>query len=161
MGDYLKQIEYAGLFSRIKRLSDEILYDTKEYYKSVNVDIEPNWHLIFLILEEHQSITLSEISEKLRMSHPACIKIINKMKSSGYIQSNRDKNDHRKQILQLTEKAINNLPIFHQHWDKALIAIKEIMNKCPHFFYELEIIENDLREKKYKNRINNDNKIRK
>lgn len=103
--DFLQQIGFAGLNSRIKRLSDELLYSTRDYYKNAGFDIEPNWHLIFLLLEKHKSLTNTEISQELRMSHPACVKIINKMKKKDYIDTKTDKNDSRKQLLELSDKA--------------------------------------------------------
>lgn len=153
MEDYLKEIKFAGIFSRIKRLNDEILYDTKEYYKSVGIDIEPNWHLIFLLLEEHNSMTISMISAKLRMSHPACVKILNKMKAAGYVNTSKDENDHRKQLLMLTQKSKDMLPVFHSHWKKCLKAIEKMMETVPHFCSDLEIIEKHLKDEKYKDRI--------
>lgn len=60
--DFLKEIHYAGLTSRLKRLSDSLLNTTKEFYKSRGTDIEPNWHLIFLLLKEHGALNLTQIS---------------------------------------------------------------------------------------------------
>ena len=83
MNDFLTEIEFVGLTSRLKRLSDALLYSTKELYKSEGLDIEPNWNLIFILLQENEAMTITEISEKLQFSHPAVVKIINKMKKMG------------------------------------------------------------------------------
>ena len=57
--DFLSEIRYAGLTSRLKRLSDLLLYSTKNFYKSVEIDIEPNWHLVFLLLK---ALNITDIS---------------------------------------------------------------------------------------------------
>lgn len=152
MKDYLSEIELAGLTSRIKRLSDAIIYSTRDYYKSVDLDIEPNWHLFFLLLDKNNSLTLTEISEELRMSHPACVKIIHKMKNAGYIKSKADKTDSRKQILSLTQKSKDRLPVFHKHWDACIETMKEITIDSPNFLRELSNVEQKINEKSYKDR---------
>lgn len=149
MRDFLAELEFTGFTSRIKRLSDDILYSTRDYYKSVDLDIEPNWHLIFLLLEE-KSRTLTEISEELRISHPACVKIVNKMKTLEYIKSRPDEEDSRKQILELTEKSRAKLPVFHQHWNACIETIHEITVDCSNILEELAKIEHRLAEGNYK-----------
>ncbi|WP_291726081.1 MarR family winged helix-turn-helix transcriptional regulator [Bernardetia sp.] len=150
--DFLQQIGFAGLNSRIKRLSDELLYSTKDYYKNAGLDIEPNWHLIFLLLEKHKSLTITEISQELRMSHPACVKIINKMKKKGYIDTKKDENDSRKQLLELSDKAKNKLPEFHKHWDACIKTTEELIEQSPNFMQELTEFENLVADKNYMER---------
>lgn len=150
--DYLEKIGLAGLNSRIKRLSDELLYSTRDYYKKVGLDIEPNWHLIFLLLEEHGSLTVTEISQELRMSHPACVKIINKMKKKNYITSKTDKNDSRKQLLELSDKAKARLPEFIKHWDAGTKTTEQLIKRSPHFIQELTEIEKMVSDKNYMQR---------
>ncbi|WP_418514160.1 MarR family transcriptional regulator [Corallibacter sp.] len=150
--DYLQQIGFAGLNSRIKRLSDELLYSTRDYYKNAGLDIEPNWHLIFLLLEEHESLTITEISQELRMSHPACVKIIKKMKKRDYIDTTTDKSDSRKQLLKLSGKAKDRLPLFHKHWDACIETTKDLIKKSPHFLQELSEFESLVSEENYMNR---------
>lgn len=150
--DFLQQIGFAGLNSRIKRLSDELLYSTRDYYKNAGLDIEPNWHLIFLLLEKHESLTITEISQELRMSHPACVKIINKMKKKNYIDTKTDKDDSRKQLLELSDKAKNKLPEFHKHWGACIKTTEELIEKSPYFIRDLSEFENLLTEKNYMER---------
>lgn len=149
MKDFLADLDLVGFTSRIKRLSDDILYSTRDYYKSQDLDIEPNWHLIFLLLEE-KSMTLTEISEELRISHPACVKIINKMKKIGYILAKPDQEDSRKQILELTEKSRIMLPEYHKHWNAGIATIHEITADCNNILEELQKIEKRLSEGSYK-----------
>lgn len=150
--DFLQQIGFAGLNSRIKRLSDELLYSTRDYYKNAGLDIEPNWHLIFLLLEKNKSLTITEISQELRMSHPACVKIINKMKKQDYIDTKTDEKDSRKQLLELSDKAKNKLPEFHKHWDACIKTTEELIEQSPNFMQELTEFENLVSDKNYMER---------
>lgn len=155
MEDYLTQIGLAGLNSRLKRLSDELLYSTRDYYKEVGLDIEPNWHLIFLLLERHAQMTITEISNELRMSHPACIKIIKKMKKKGYISTKTDSRDSRRQLLELTEKSMKALPTFHKHWKAGMKTTEDIIANSPHLIDELTELEKLVSEINYKERTLN------
>ncbi|RXM39115.1 MarR family transcriptional regulator [Chryseobacterium sp. CH21] len=150
--DFLSQIDLAGLTSRLKRLSDTILYSTKDFYKSVGADIEPNWHLMFLLLKNNPDFTITEISEKLKMSHPAVIKIIQKMKERGYLITITDKIDSRKQIVKLTEKSFESLPQFEKFWSACTMTMQELVADTPDFLRNLDSIEEKVRESSYKER---------
>lgn len=150
--DFLTEIEYAGMFSRIKRLSDELIYSTRDYYKTAGLDIEPNWHLIFLLLERKGGLSITEISENLKLSHPACIKIITKMKDKDFLISKRDKSDSRKQILELSAKALKGLPHFKKHWEACIKTTKDLIDECPEFLQNIEKIEYALSKENYKSR---------
>ena len=152
MEDYWTQIGLAGLNSRLKRLSDELLYSTRDYYKEVGLDIEPNWHLIFLLLEKHSQLTITEISNELRMSHPACIKIIKRMKKKGYVSTKTDSRDSRRQLLELTEKSFKELPSFRRHWKAGMKTTEDIIANSPHLIDELTELEKLVSEKNYKER---------
>ncbi|MCT2561761.1 MarR family winged helix-turn-helix transcriptional regulator [Chryseobacterium herbae] len=160
--DFLKEVKLAGLTSRLKRLSDNILYSTKDFYKSVDADIEPNWHLIFLLLKESDSLTIIDISERLQLSHPAVVKIIKKMKAAGYVKTNPHSQDSRKQILTLTPKAIQSLPKFEKYWDACVLTMLELLEGNSTFLDSLGKIEEKINESSYKERTLNNlkNKIK-
>ncbi|MCJ0743428.1 MarR family winged helix-turn-helix transcriptional regulator [Pedobacter montanisoli] len=150
--DFLKELELMALISRIKRLCDDLQYSTKDFYKSLQVDIEPNWSIIFLLFKKYGTLTITDISEYLRQSHPAVIKVINKMKTAGYINSVTDEKDSRKQILSLSDKALKAFPEFEQYWNACVATMKEITNDCPNFLEDLGKIEQKVQGSSYKER---------
>ncbi|WP_240643102.1 MarR family winged helix-turn-helix transcriptional regulator [Sinomicrobium pectinilyticum] len=152
MDDFLIEIEYAGLHSRIKRLSDALLYSTRDFYKSEGLDIEPNWNLVFLLLQKQGTMTITEISEKLQFSHPAVVKIINKMKKKGYIDTQTDEEDSRKQLLSLSQKALDKLPVFEMYWEAGIKTTKDLLDDSPDFVEQLKNIEEKLNRENYKER---------
>lgn len=103
--DYLKSLQHLALASRLKRISDKMIHSGREMYKHLNVDIEPNWYLIFKLLKEKEELSVTEIADYLQMSHPSIISIINKMMQSGYLNSRKCQHDGRKQLLSLSQKA--------------------------------------------------------
>lgn len=152
MTDYLVELEIEGLSSRLKRLSDALLYSTKELYKLEGLDIEPNWNLVFRLLQKHNQLTITEISEMLQFSHPAIIKIITKMKKNGYVESTSDENDGRKQLLKLTQKAKRKISILEPYWNIGTSVIEDLLKESPNFLNELSKIEAKMRDANYSER---------
>lgn len=150
--DFLIQIQVAGLTSRLKRLNDSILYSTKEFYKEIGTDIEPNWYLIFILLQDHKELSIMEIAEKVQLSHPAVIKIIQKMKDKDYVLTHTDPLDSRKQVVRLSDKAYQCIPEFEKYWNACIATMQELVEANPHFVASLTSIEKMIQEKSYKQR---------
>ena len=127
--DFLIKLKTAGYTARIKRISDSIMYDSRKVYAAINLDIEPNWHLIFLLLKQEKELTVTQIAQALGFSHPAIIKIVNKMKSRGYLISSPDNKDSRKQLIRLSKKAIKVLPEFEKEWEKMKKVLDTIIDE--------------------------------
>jgi len=145
--DFLRDLEYLGLSTRFKRISDKLLYGAKDLYKSEGLEIAPNWYLIFYILKERKTITMSEIAELTQLSQAAIIKIINKMKAKGYLVTTTDTNDSRKQQLHLSKKALKELPKLEKIWEAGRKTIRDLVNDDPVFlekFKELELREQQM-----------------
>lgn len=153
--DFLVEMEYPGLTARLKRLNDAFVYQTREFYKEKNLAIEPNWHMVFLLLEKHEQLTVTEIADALGLSHPAIVKLMTKMKNKGYVSSVKDKKDKRKSQLQLSKKAKKELPKLHKYWDAGVEALKEMMNDNQELLKQLQIVEDNMDELDYKSRILN------
>ena len=143
--DFLKELSFVGFTARMKRISDSLMYDARKIYDDLDIGIEPNWHLIFLLLKKENQLTVTEISQKLGFSHPAIIKIIKKMKEKGFVESLTDPNDFRKQRLQLSEKSIKVLPHFEAEWQKIELIIEGIVDLD--FLQKLAKVEDALNTK--------------
>jgi len=148
----MKQYDYLTLTARLKRISDNLLYGAKDLYKTLNLEIEPNWHLIFLLFKEKQILTITEIAEKLKISQPGVIKIINKMKAKKYLKTEKDKKDSRIQLLKLTTKAKKEIPKLDKIWFASEKTIIDILDNNSAIFEQLDRIENAISESNYKER---------
>ncbi len=149
--DFLRTLEYAGFTARIKRLSDTLMYEARSIYDGTEIDIEPNWHLIFLLLKEEKELTVTEISKKLGFSHPAIIKITKKMKDQGYLEGVVDGRDSRKTLLRLSSKSLEKLPQFEQKWEVIQSIIGNVIGQD--FLPRLAEVEDNLKEKNLKERF--------
>lgn len=153
MDDYLVKMDISGLTGRLKRLNDLFVYQTREFYQEFDIDIEPNWHMIFLMLEENENLTVTEMAEATKLSHPAIIKLTNKMKKRGYLESFQDPNDLRKQQLKLSKKARNKMDQLKKYWEAGEKSLNDLVNNRKEFLKEMELLENNLIEKSFKERM--------
>lgn len=151
--DYLFEIKNQGITARLKRLSDSLFYSIRELYQESELGIEPNWHLIFLMLKEKETCTISEIAGAMQLSQPAIFKMINKMKNLGFIQVSTDEKDNRKKLLCLSEKALRDFPKFERMWLAGKQAMTEMLEQNPHLLDALLIFEQQIHEKSFKDRM--------
>ena len=150
--DFLKELEFLGVTARLKRLSDVLSYSIKELYKANGIDIEPSWHLVFLMLKRQNKSTMTEIADALNLSQAATTKMITRMTKKGYVVVLKDEHDSRKKILQLSEKANTELPKFEKIWDAGQKSIREILEPNMEFFKYLEEFETQINNKSFKDR---------
>ncbi|MBT33425.1 MAG: hypothetical protein CMO01_27500 [Thalassobius sp.] len=151
--DFLRELEFLGVTARIKRLSDSLFYSIKELYAIEGIDIEPSWHLVFLILKEEEKISMIELARKLNISKPALTKMINKMAQKEYVAIQPDETDNRKKLVCLSEKAHNMLPKFERVWDAGQKAVQQMLEDNAHFMSALKEFEKQHFEKSFKDRV--------
>ena len=157
MGTYVETIispvGHLGMIARLKRLSDSMLYSIRDLYREKGLDLEPNWHFVFLILKKYQTRTMTEMADAFGLSQPAVVKIINKMKKKGYIDILNDVNDSRKRQLQLSQRAKDELPTFEKIWNGGQKSIEEMLQENKEFLNHLEKLEQQIRQKDFKERV--------
>lgn len=125
--DFIEELGYLSFPMRLKRISDTMLHQGRRLYKELDEDIEPNWFLIFKILKKYKAMTVTEIADKVKLSHPSVISITNKMMKLGYLESSRDKIDFRKRQLVLSEKALKRLPELEAIWEAGGLAVDKAL----------------------------------
>ena len=150
--DFIKGLGLVGYTSRIRRLNDSLMAMGKEVYKNLGIDIEPNWHLILLLLENENELTATEIANHLFFTHTAIIKIAKKMVEKSYLKTYKSKTDSRKQMYSLSPFAKKQLPKIKEILD--LIAKVHEQYVSPEFIKELDNIESSLQEKNTITRVN-------
>jgi len=146
--DYLRHLQHLALASRLKRISDKMIHSGREMYKHLNVDIEPNWYLIFKLLKEKEELSVTEIAEYLQMSHPSIISIINKMISSGYLNSRKCQHDGRKQLLSLSKKSKLQYEKLDKIWQAGTRGVANMIGDTD-LLQALNHIEDQLDKKSF------------
>lgn len=149
--DFLRELGTISFVTRLKRVSDAMLHDGRKVYKHFGYDIEPNWFVIFRLLEKYGELTVMEIADKIGMTHPSVIAIINKMLKLEYLSEKKSPSDSRKRILKLTPKAKDKLPEFEKIWDAGTAGFKRMLDGSDAFAF-LDALEDKINEKGFKTR---------
>jgi DNA-binding MarR family transcriptional regulator len=159
--DFIKELGYKALDNRLKRISDRISHDTRKFFKQIDLDVEPSWHLVFKLLQENKALTMVEIAEQLGYTHPSMVVMLKKMTTKGYIVSEKDANDKRKQNIKLTQKSFNLLPELEQIWNSCENAIYKMLKEDLAIIKHLDDIETSLKSIPFNERFYNEYKRQK
>lgn len=149
--DFIKELGYLGLATRLKRLSDLFMQDGRRLYQGLDVDIEPNWYLIFKILEKYDELSIMEIALRLKLAHPSVITITNKMEQAGYLISSKSDKDSRKRVLRLSAKALNKLPEYTKIWKAGTRGVSEALKDLNALEF-IDQLEGQLSKKNFEER---------
>lgn len=149
--DYLKSLEYLGFATRLKRISDKLMHDGRRLYGELDMDIEPNWYLIFNLLEDKKELSVTDIADILQFSHPSVITITRKMEKSGYLVSQKSAADSRRRVLRLSDKAHRDRKKFEPIWEAATQGITEALAGLDALHF-MDLLEERLASKDFKQR---------
>ncbi|MFP3833755.1 MarR family winged helix-turn-helix transcriptional regulator [Chryseobacterium sp. SIMBA_028] len=151
--DFIKDLGYKALDSRLKRISDRMSHDVRKFYKEFGIDVEPNWYLVFMLLQKRTEISITDIAEPLGYSHPSVVVIVKKMTEKGYLVIKKDKKDKRKQIVSLSPKAIAMLPQLELVWESCEKAILKLLSDDISIFPYLDTIDQKLKTDSFHHRF--------
>lgn len=149
--DFVNELGYIALATRLKRISEAMVHSGRQMYKTLGMDIEPNWFLIFKLLQKYDQLSVMEMASKLHFSHPSIIGMVNKMEANDYLESSTDKTDSRKRQFRLTKKAMSNIPEFQKVWEAGTIGMQKIFPDNS-FMHQLEAIEIQLSQSDFMER---------
>ena len=150
--DFVNELGYLGLSVRLKRLSEAMVHSGRQMYKELGLDIEPNWFLVFKLLQKYNRLSITEIAGKLHFSHPSVITLVGKMEKAGYLVIKPDQSDSRKKHVHLSDKAIENLPRFEEVWEAGTEGVKNLFSGSTLFLDQLESLEIQYSQQDFKDR---------
>ncbi|HFK5509422.1 TPA: MarR family transcriptional regulator [Elizabethkingia anophelis] len=128
-------------------------HDVRKLYKEIDIDIEPNWYLIFMLLQNRGEISIADIAESLGYSHPSVVVIVKKMSEKDYLHMQKDKDDKRKQLVSLSSKATEILPELELIWQSCESAILKLLSDDLSIFSFLDDIDAELKANSFYNRF--------
>ena len=80
------------------------------YEEFAALGLTPATYAIFAVIRDNPGVPPSSLASLLRLRLPNLIKILNELKSSGFIKRNRSKADRRAVELMLTPKGAKLIP---------------------------------------------------
>lgn len=151
--DLVRQLGYANLDTRLKRISDRMSHSLRAMYRDLEIDTEPNWYLVIWIVNEQPNVSVMEIATRLKFTHQSVMTMTNKMIKKGYLQSEKDPTDKRKTIFKLTSKAEEWLPQFNKIWEIGRRVMLDLLDQNTELMEHLERLENNLEQASFGQRI--------
>jgi DNA-binding MarR family transcriptional regulator len=100
--DFVAQLGGLTLDHRFKRLMQRLLDEAETVYHALDLPIKPRWASTLLLLQRHGPLAVTEIAERLRLTHPAVIQILGEMDQRGLTVAARDDDDGRRRQVTLT-----------------------------------------------------------
>ncbi len=154
--DLIRQLGYANLDTRLKRISDKMSHSLRSMYRNLKIDTEPNWYLVLWIVSERPNISVMEIASRLKFTHQSVMNMTDKMIDKGYLQSLKDPFDKRKTIFNLTKKAEDAMPLFTKIWEIGKKVTLDLLNENTEIMLHLEQLEINLEKSSFGERIANE-----
>ncbi len=109
----------AGLLilgTRLKRISDRFLNEISKIYVKQNIRFETAWFPVLFLLDRKGSMSLTEISNELEVSHSAISQMINQLQIKKVVEIQPDDSDARIKRILLTERGKKLLEQVHPVW---------------------------------------------
>ncbi|MGB7294020.1 MAG: bifunctional helix-turn-helix transcriptional regulator/GNAT family N-acetyltransferase [Candidatus Aminicenantales bacterium] len=129
--DFLKELGYLAIASRMKGLTDRLLRGGSEAYRYLDLDFEPRWFTLFYLLSTESSpLSIQEIADALKVSHPAVIQTAHMLVKRGLIRSYQDETDRRKRRLAITPQGKELAAELTPVWHCFLAAVSELFGNA-------------------------------
>lgn len=119
----------AGLLilgTRLKRISDRFLNEVSKIYTKQNICFETAWFPVLFLLDRKGTMSLTEISNELEVSHSAISQMINQLQNKKIVDIQPDDSDARIKRIFLTVDGQKLIEQVHPVWnalDKSLHRI--------------------------------------
>lgn len=143
-----------ALASRLRRLSDAYWQAVTAVYRQSGVDFDVRWATIFVLVARQGPVAVMEIAERLGITHPAVIQVINELEKHGLVTSAKSEQDGRKRLLSLSESGQAMLPKLQPLWEAIITVNKSMLGQQMHnLLLSLEDMEGQLAERGFFDRI--------
>lgn len=152
--DKLLELKELAFGSRMKRLSETLMRDVKNVYKSLYLDFDPTLFPVFKTISDEQPINTSEISECLQITQPAVTQFVNSLSKQELITIRQDSNDKRKKNISLSDKGANLVVKLKPIWSIMQEELTEFINRTDtSFMNHIRLTEQAQKERSLYERI--------
>ena len=153
--DLIRELEELAFATRLKRLSDRLMNDVGRIYQENKIDFEPRWFTMLYLLNQERVLSISDISEALKLSHPAVVQFADQMQMQKLIVAKKDKKDGRKRMLELTKKGEDTFSKLQPILVQIEKATRDVINETEYdLLYIISKMERQLDNNSIYDRVN-------
>jgi DNA-binding MarR family transcriptional regulator len=117
VADYNRGLGGAAIGARLRRLSERIDRDANRVYAGAGVKFEQRWLGVLEQIAAHGPMSVGELSNALRISHPSVSQTKNSLQRAGLITEQVDLRDGRRRALRITRKGSLLVKKLQPVWD--------------------------------------------
>lgn len=103
--DYLRELGALVLDHRFRRMTDALLRTADELYEARGLPFRARWTSTYQLLFAEGPLAITDLADRLRLTHPAIIGITDAMRDEGLVADARDRHDARRRMVGLTARA--------------------------------------------------------
>lgn len=152
--DFMAEMAELALASRLRRLSDLYWQGVTSIYRQSGLDFDVRWATVFVLIARQGPVAVMEIAERLGISHPAVIQVINELEKKELIISAKSETDGRKRLLSLSEAGQQMLPALQPLWDAFITVNRQMIEQQQHnLLQSLQEMEHQLAERGFVERV--------
>jgi len=99
LADYQRLSEFRYLIRRFLEFSQ---------LQAEDAGLTPRQHQALLAIKGYPGggpVTVGDLAERLRIRHHSAVELVNRLSEGGLVVRDQDKDDHRRVLLRLTERA--------------------------------------------------------
>lgn len=152
--DFMAELAELAMASRLRRLSDVYWQGVTAIYRQSGLDFDVRWATVFILIAQQGPVAVMEIAERLGITHPAVIQVINELEKKDLIRSAKSEQDGRKRFLSLSEAGQAMLPRLQPLWDAFMAVNRQMLSQQQHnLLRSLQEMEDQLAEKPFIDRV--------
>ncbi len=159
--DFIKEQGELAWGSRLRRLSDTISSQAAAVYQRYGLDFDPKCFPVFRLLSEQGPLAVTDVADKLGVSHPAVIQVARELERRGLVVSEKSTRDARVRLLNLSDEGREKLPEFQQIWQLIREVNEHLIRSQKHnILWAAEELESALSTQNYLSRFTDHLKTR-
>jgi DNA-binding MarR family transcriptional regulator len=129
VNDLIQHLGPLAFASRLKRLAEQLQRDVSRVYEQLDMDVEARWFPVLFLLSENKRLAVTEIADRLGMTHPSVNQIAGAMSRHGLLASSKDRNDERRRLLSLSAKGRRTVEKLQPVWKAVSDETGALLNE--------------------------------
>lgn len=132
--DLFEELGVLAVGSRLKRLLERMNSDISRFYRLLGVEFEARWFPVLYLLGMQTPLTITEIADSLKLTHPAINKLVSQMRRAGLVTTFTDCQDRRKCLVELTAKGHSTRTLLEPVWEKMRATLSKLHKEVENSF---------------------------
>jgi DNA-binding MarR family transcriptional regulator/N-acetylglutamate synthase-like GNAT family acetyltransferase len=151
---FIQELGTKAFGSRLKSFNDLLLREVVKVYKDQEIEFEPRWYTLFLLLFQKGEMKITDIALQLNQTHPSINQVVNILEKKGLVITLKKEKDNRRRYVKLSPKGKRLYKKISPLWKSIHQATEELLAESnPNFLEDLANMEKLIDQKSMYDRI--------